>query len=412
MVFSINSQEDVDDKLKGKTIKERVKIRGSNLLIENVDFCSNDKDHMVNVKSSKNITFRKCKFHGKSTGGVVLNITGSETKEVIVEDCEFFDLTSKVENGGETIRIGLSDQANKEFNCIVRGCKFDKIRTKEPELISIKSVGNLVEKNVFNDNTCSVVIRHGFNNTIQDNTFEGEGGIRVHGKDNKILHNHHKNNRSEDFPPLSLVNGNVKDENLEAQYAQVRNLLLEGNTYDDCKFPVMWGRDREKEKKRKHKPVDVQFIKNKIVAVNVPCTIIRFHGATPKNNTFADNEFFGTKAKIEDSIKNAFKKGDVNQPDPVIVPPTDEEEEGEEEQPTVVIPQQPETEPAIQPTPEDEPYVRLCQLCGKEEARMKLVIYSCSPHAEVARPELHKLLTDLKAKVGMEISIEEEEITA
>ena len=174
----------------------------------------------------------------------------------------------------------------------------------------------------------------------------------------------------------------------------------------------MWGRDREKEKKRKHKPVDVQFIKNKIVAVNVPCTIIQFHGATPKNNTFADNEFFGTKVKIEDSIKNAFKKGDVNQPDPVIVPPTGEEEEGEEEQPTVVIPQQPETEPAIQPTPEDEPYVRLCQLCGKEEARMKLVIYSCSPHAEVVRPELHKLLTDLKAKVGMVISIEEEEITA
>ena len=178
---------------------------------------------------------------------------------------------------------------------------------------------------MFNDNTCSVVIRHGFNNTIQDNTFEGEGGIRVHGKDNKILRNHHKNNRSEDFPPLSLVNGNVQDENLEAQYAQVRNLLLEGNTYEDCKFPVMWGRDRDKEKKRKHKPVDVKFIKNKIVAVNVPCTVIQFHGATPKNNTFADNEFFGTKVKIEDSIKNAFKKGDVNQPDPVIVPPTEEE---------------------------------------------------------------------------------------
>jgi parallel beta-helix repeat protein len=414
MVLSINSQKNVDDKLKGKIIKERVKISGSNLLIEDVDFCSNDKDHMVNVKSGKKITFLKCKFHGKSTEGVVLNITGNETKGVIVEDCEFFDLTSKVENGGETIRLGLSDQANKEFNCIVRGCKFDKIRTKEPELISIKSVGNLVEKNMFNDNTCSVVIRHGFNNTIQDNTFEGEGGIRVHGKGNKVLRNHHRNNRSEDYPPLSLVNGNVEDENLQAQYAQVRDLLVEGNTYEDCKFAVLWGRNRDKEKKRKFKPKGVKFIKNKIIAANRPCTVIQFHGATPKNETLADNIILGTKARIEDRIRNAFKKGDVNQPDPVIVPPIEEEEEegeGEEEQPPVVIPPQPETEPGTQPTPEDEPYVRICQLCGREEARKKLVIYVCTPHAEVARPDMQKLLTDLKAKVDKETIIEEEVIT-
>ena len=416
LTLSIKNQNDVDDKLKGKTIKERVKISGSNLQIEDVDFCSNDKDHMVNVKSGKNITFRKCKFHGKSTEGVVLNITGNETKGVIVEDCEFFDLTSKVDNGGETIRLGLSDQANKEFNCIVRGCKFDKIRTKEPELISIKSVGNLVEKNMFNDNTCSVVIRHGFDNTIQDNIFEGEGGIRVHGKGNKVLRNQHKNNRSADYPPLSLVNGNVKDENLQAQYAQVRDLLVEGNTYEDCKFAVLWGRDRKDEKKRKFKPKGVTFIKNKIIAANRPCTVMQFHGAKPKDDTLADNVILGTKAMIEDRIKNAFKKGDVNQPDPVIVPPIEEEEgeEGEEgEEPPVVIPPQPETEPETQPTPEDEPYVRMCQFCGREEARKKLVIYSCSPHAEVARPDLQKLFEDLKAKVDKEIiKIEEEEIAA
>ena len=63
---------------------------------------------MVKVENGKNITFRKCEFHGNSTEGVVLNIVGAGTKEVIVEDCEFFDLTSQVENGGETIRLGLS----------------------------------------------------------------------------------------------------------------------------------------------------------------------------------------------------------------------------------------------------------------------------------------------------------------
>ena len=50
-------------------------------------------------------------------------------------------------------------------------------------------------------------------------------------------------------------------------------------------------------------------------------------------------------------------------------------------------------------------------MCGREEARKKLVIYVRSPHAEVARPDMQKLLADLKAKVDKETSIEEEVIT-
>jgi hypothetical protein len=90
--------------------------------------------------------------------------------------------------------------------------------------------------------------------------------------------------------------------------------------------------------------------------------------------------------------------------------PEPEEEEEDPEVPPVVIPQQPETDPATQPTPESEPYVRLCQLCGRE-AWKKLVIYVCSPHADVARPYMQKLLANLKAKVDNETSIEEEVIT-
>ena len=104
----------------------------------------------------------------------------------------------------------------------------------------------------------------------------------------------------------------------------------------------------------------------------------------------------GSKDNIDSKIAKAFT-GIQTQPEPE---PWEDEEQPEV--PPVVIPKQPETDPATQPTPESEPYVRLCQLSGREEAWKKLVIYVCSPHAEVGRPDMRKLLADLKAKVDKE----------
>jgi hypothetical protein len=164
---------------------------------------------------------------------------------------------------------------------------------------------------------------------------------------------------------------------------------------------VAWGRDP-----RTFKPQGVKFRNNKVIADKVRSLVIEFSGgAKPEGNDLADNELVGTKARIGSKIAKAFTGMQVQ---PEAEP--EEEEEGPEV-PPVVIPQQPETDPVTQPTPESEPYVRLCQLCGREEARKKLVIYVCSPHAEVARPDMQKLLADLKAKVDKEPSIEEEVIT-
>ena len=163
----------------------------------------------------------------------------------------------------------------------------------------------------------------------------------------------------------------------------------------------MWDRDP-----RTLKPQGVKFRNNKVIADKVESLVIEFSGgAKSEGNDLADNEVVGTKARIGSKIAKAFTGIHIQ---PELEP---KEEEEDPEVPPVVIPQQPETDPATQPTPGSEPYVRLCQLCGREEARKKLVIYVCSPHAEVARPDMQKLLADLKVKVDKKITIEEEVIT-
>jgi len=364
---------------------------------------------MLHLSDCRGCKVSKCKFHDKNTVGVALKIDGPKTKGNIVEDCEWSNLTYSEGNGGEPVRLGNSRVSHLFLDNIVRNCRFKGL-SADVETISIKSCGNIIERCIQENCKSSFVIRHGHTNTIQDNEFIGEGGIRVYGKDNKILRNHFNDNKSKQFPPLTLVNGNTKDEPNEgapgsgkghAAYTQVRNCEITGNTFENCNKCVVWGRDP-----RTFKPQGVKFRNNKVIADKVRSLVIEFSGgAKPEGNDLADNELVGTKARIGSKIAKAFT-GIQIQPEP-----EPEEEEEEPEVPPVVIPHQPETDPATQPTPESEPYVRLCQLCGREEARKKLVIYVCSPHAEVARPDMQKLLADLKAKVDNETSIEEEVIT-
>jgi Right handed beta helix region len=132
----------------------------------------------------------------------------------------------------------------------------------------------------------SFVIRHGHTNTIQDNEFIGEDGIRVYGKDNKILRNHFSDNKSKQFPPLTLVNGNTKDEPNEgasgsgkghAAYTLVRNCEITGNTFENCNKCEVWGRDS-----RTFKPQSVKFRNNKVIADKIRSLVIEFSdGAKP-----------------------------------------------------------------------------------------------------------------------------------
>jgi hypothetical protein len=322
--------------LENKTIKEPVTISDcENCRIVNCDFSSNQSgEDMLHLSDCRGCTVAKCKLHGKSTVGVALKIDGPKTKDNIVEDCEWTNLTYSEGNGGEPVRLGNSSISHLFLNNIVRNCRFKGL-SADVETISIKSCGNIIEHCIQENCKSSFVIRHGHTNTIQDNEFIGEGGLTVYGKDNKILGNHFKDNMSKQFPPLTLINGNTKDEpnegasgsgGVHASYTQVRNCEITGNTFENCNKCVVWGRDP-----RTFKPQGVKFRNNKVIADKVESLVIEFSGgAEPEGNEFVDNEVIGVKARIDIRIAKAFT-GKYQQVTPQ--PKAQREEEPEDQPP-------------------------------------------------------------------------------
>jgi hypothetical protein len=369
--------------------------------IVNCDFSSNESGQaMLHLSDCVRCTISKCKFHDKNTIGVALKIDGPKTKDNIVEDSEWWNLTFAEGNGGEPVRLGNSRVSHLFFNTMVRNCTFRELLA-DVETVSIKSCGNTVENCNHSNCQSSIVIRHGHTNTIQNNEFIGEGGVRCHGKDNKILGNHFKENDSKKFPPIILVNGNTKDEPNEgasgsaeghASYTQVRNCEISGNTFENCKRVVLWGRDP-----RQFKPEGVKFKNNKVIAENKECLVVEFTGgAKAEGNEGSDNQVVGTKARIHPSIAKWFT--DVKTEIIIQNPGSGDEDEDER----IGGASDKGQDPTIAPQIDSEPIARECCACEalgiKNEAKQRLSVHVCSEHVPAAAEAMRISVSELQKK--------------
>jgi hypothetical protein len=312
--------------LENETFTEPVQIKNcENVSIVNCHFTSNEPDQkQLNLSDCIRCKVINCEFHDKSTKGVALNITGAKTKENLIENCKWYRLTYDKGNGGEPLRLGNSEYSHCSFNTTVRNCTFTGL-TADVETISNKSCGNVIENCTQENCKSSFVCRHGHTMTIRNCTFIGEGGIRLYGINNKVQNCTFRDNRTSSgrktkFPPIQLVNGDTKDDPNEdnnvpqgqkgdghSTYTQVRNTIVEGNTFENCAVCVVWGRDD-----RKFKPEGVKFLNNKIIAEEVESVVIEFSGGgEPEGNEFANNEVVGTKARVDSRISKAFTGANI-----------------------------------------------------------------------------------------------------
>ena len=387
--------------LENQTFTEPVKISDcENCQIVNCDFSSNESEKaMLHLSDCRGCTVSKCKFHDKDTVGVALKIDGEKTKDNIVEDCEWWDLSYDEGNGGEPVRLGNSRVSHLIYNTIVRRCSFKNLKA-DAETISIKSCGNTIERCKQENCKSSFVIRHGHSNTIKDCEFVGEGGIRVYNKDNKIQGNHFRDNHSKDYPPLTIDYGDTQNEPFEgtsgsskghASYVQVRNNDISGNTFENCRICVRWGK-----KDRQWKPTDVKFHHNKVMADKVDSVLFEFrHGAKLEGNEGVDNEVTGDKARINSVIALWFRGAQPNTTHP---PQNGDGGDGDVEGPKPAEGPDPVTEPPI----DTEDLDRLCSICDAtgegNDAKQKLSISICAEHTPAVREMLERFLTELKAK--------------
>jgi len=137
-------------------------------------------------------------FEGKQKSGLMLDITGGGfqvSQYDIVEYNNFRDNTPKIDNGKETVRIGLSGLSHSSSFSIIQFNLFENC-SGEPEIISIKACDTEVRYNTFRNSQGQVVLRHGDRNSVHGNYFiatdgrPDEGGVRVYGNDHRIYDNY------------------------------------------------------------------------------------------------------------------------------------------------------------------------------------------------------------------------------
>ncbi|SEG66944.1 chondroitinase-B domain-containing protein [Paenibacillus sp. UNC499MF] len=123
---------------------------------------------------------------------------GNISQHDVIEYNYFHDVGPWVDNGKETIRLGLSKISLSDgFNKIQYNL-FENT-DGEPEIVSVKSSNNTVRYNTFKTSKGGLTSRHGHSNSFYGNFFLGDGvetkqaGIRFYGNDHKIYNNYMEN---------------------------------------------------------------------------------------------------------------------------------------------------------------------------------------------------------------------------
>ncbi len=214
----------------------------------------------------KNNRIDHCSFLNKKNMGVLMAVIldDERSRENFHSiDHNYFGFRLPLaSNTGEILRVGVSQHCEFNSNTIITDNLFEHC-DGETEIISIKSGSNYVRNNIFKECQGSVVLRHGDNNTVENNIFlgnnkEGTGGVRVINKGQWVVNNLFYQCRGEWFrTPLSIMNGVPNSP--ANRYVAVTDALIANNSFLQCApMGICIGSDTE----RSVAPKDVFFINN------------------------------------------------------------------------------------------------------------------------------------------------------
>jgi poly(beta-D-mannuronate) lyase len=214
----------------------------------------------------KNNRLDHCSFVNKKNMGVLLavHLDDDRSRENFHSiDHNYFGVrTPLASNGGEIIRVGVSQHCQFNSNTIIADNHFRQC-DGETEIISIKSGSNVVRGNIFDECQGSVVLRHGDNNTVTDNVFfgngkEGTGGVRVINRGQWVVNNLFSGCTGTGFrSPLAIMNGVPNSP--AHRYVQVTDAVIANNTFVSCApASLCEGSDKE----RSVPPANVLLLNN------------------------------------------------------------------------------------------------------------------------------------------------------
>lgn len=189
----------------------------------------------------KNNRLDHCSFRDKLNLGVLLAVILDDERSRenfhSIDHNYFGRRIPLASNGGEMIRVGVSQHCEFNSNTIITNNFFEHC-DGETEIVSIKSCRNEVKENVFKECQGSVVLRHGNYNLVKGNYFlgnnkPGSGGVRVINKGQQVLNNVFYQCKGTGFrSPLAVMNGIPNSP--AHRYVQVTDAVISGNTFYSC----------------------------------------------------------------------------------------------------------------------------------------------------------------------------------
>jgi poly(beta-D-mannuronate) lyase len=208
-------------------------------------------------------------FEGKTNTGVTLAVirrAGDPLDNRHRIDHNYFGPRPPLgSNGGETIRVGTSEESLSASNTVIECNIFDRT-SGEVEIVSIKSGGNIIRDNLILEAQGAIVLRHGNGNLVERNIFLGKGvadtgGVRVINRDQIVRGNYFEGLSGTSFKSaISVMNG--VPNSVINRYHQVANARIEGNSIiDSARITLAAGADAE----RSAAPTDSRFERNLIV---------------------------------------------------------------------------------------------------------------------------------------------------
>ncbi|WP_448663419.1 chondroitinase-B domain-containing protein [Sphingomonas sp. CJ20] len=257
------------------------------------------EDHWVAIYGRGN-RVDQSHFEGKANAGamlVVIRQAGMPLDNRARIDHNYFGPRPPLgSNGGETIRIGTSTESGSDSGTVVEDNLFERC-DGEVEIVSVKSGGNIVRRNLFLESQGSLVLRHGSGNVIEDNVFLGRGvahsgGIRVINERQLIRNNYLEGLAGTSFTSAIAVMNGVPNSPVN-RYMPVRDVVIEDNTIVDvARITIGAGADAE----RSQPPRDVRFAGNLLSGAK-GSDPVRIE-ADASGVTFAGNVLAGAKSAV------------------------------------------------------------------------------------------------------------------
>ncbi len=206
------------------------------------------------VLFGKNNRVDFCQFLDKRNQGVTL-IVRLDTKESVENkhqiDHNYFGFRQNLGgNGGETIRIGVSQNSMMNSQSIVEYNFFDRCNG-EQEIISNKSNQNIYRFNTFFECEGTLTMRHGNEAWVEGNVLIGNGkvftgGIRVINEKQTVINNYCEGLTGNRFRGALTVMNGVPNSPIN-RYVSVKEANISNNTFVDCSHIELGaGNDKER----------------------------------------------------------------------------------------------------------------------------------------------------------------------